>query len=137
VLFICLTFQHGPIIPQHITPLQFFCSVLRFVSSSTIPQNGQSGSPEISWQKSLGGGGFDEAHGILQTADKGYIVAGYETISRCGDVSGNHGLGDDWIVKLDSTGTMEWQKCLGGSDDDWGPCHSPHLGRGLRSCWLF
>ncbi|HXK91883.1 MAG TPA: hypothetical protein PLA75_07400, partial [Bacteroidales bacterium] len=33
-------------------------------------------------------------------------------------MSGNHGGGDYWVVKLDSSGTIQWQKCLGGTDND-------------------
>lgn len=69
------------------------------------------------WQKCLGGTGDDEAYSIIQTADNGFMVAGY-TESTDGDVSGHHGGKDFWVVKLDSAGEMEWQKCLGGSGDD-------------------
>jgi hypothetical protein len=31
-------------------------------------------------------------------------------------VSGYHGGHDYWVVKLDSIGNIQWQKCLGGSD---------------------
>ena len=71
----------------------------------------------IEWQKSYGGSLDDIAFSIKQTSDGGYIVAGL-TFSNDGDVTGNHGVIDDWIVKLNSTGTVEWQKCLGGSQDD-------------------
>ncbi len=71
----------------------------------------------ITWQKSLGGSSDDIATSITQTADGGYIVAGYSS-SNNGDVSGNHGGSDYWIVKLDSTGTITWQKSLGGSAND-------------------
>ncbi len=67
----------------------------------------------LTWQKSLGGTGFDNATSIQQTADGGYIVAGYTT-SNNGDVSGNHDAGRDyWVVKLDAAGNLTWQKCLG------------------------
>jgi len=69
------------------------------------------------WQKCLGGLSFDEARSIQQTADGGYIVAGY-TYSNDGNVTGNHGNQDYWVVKLDSAGTILWQRCLGGSQDD-------------------
>ncbi|MDX9705524.1 MAG: T9SS type A sorting domain-containing protein [Weeksellaceae bacterium] len=69
----------------------------------------------MEWQKSLGGSGWDAAHSIQQTTDNGYIVAGYSE-SNDGDVSGNHGNMDYWVVKLDNIGNMEWQKSLGGSD---------------------
>jgi hypothetical protein len=71
----------------------------------------------IAWQKTLGGSSYDEAHSIVQTSDGGYIVAGY-TRSNDGDVSGNHGEEDAWVVKLDSEGNIEWQKTFGGSSYD-------------------
>jgi hypothetical protein len=69
------------------------------------------------WQKCLGGSGYDNASSVLQTVDGGIVVAGYSS-SNDGDVSGNHGGDDGWIVRLDATGNIQWQKCLGGSDDD-------------------
>jgi hypothetical protein len=74
--------------------------------------------PSIQWQKCLGGFNEEETRSIQQTSDGGYIVAGH-TESNDGDVTGNHGGGDYWIVKLNSTGTIEWQKCLGGTNQDW------------------
>ena len=71
----------------------------------------------IMWQKALGGSNFDQAFAVQQTTDGGYIVAG-DTFSNDGDVSGNHGLGDAWVVKLSGTGNIMWQKVLGGSDGD-------------------
>jgi hypothetical protein len=73
----------------------------------------------IEWQKSLGGSLDDYAYSILQTNDGGYIVAGFSN-SNDGDVSGNHGGNDFWVVKLNNTGTIEWQKSLGGSTEDIG-----------------
>lgn len=71
----------------------------------------------LQWQKALGGSSMDEAMCVKQTKDKGYIIAG-ETYSNDGDVSANHGAIDYWIVKLDSAGSMQWQKTLGGSESD-------------------
>ncbi len=73
--------------------------------------------PEIEWQKCLGGSGEDYATSIQQTSDGGYIVAGYSS-SNNGDVSGNHGESDYWIVKLDDSGSVQWQKSLGGTGED-------------------
>ncbi|MBT8195414.1 MAG: T9SS type A sorting domain-containing protein, partial [Bacteroidia bacterium] len=69
------------------------------------------------WTKSLGGTGTDIASSIQQTSDGGYIVAGY-TSSNDGDVSGNNGSGDYWVIKLNSSGNITWQKCLGGSNGE-------------------
>ena len=70
-------------------------------------------SGNLIWQKCLGGSGDDDASSVRQTADEGYVVAGY-TKSNDGNVSGNHGGEDFWIVKLDNLGKLVWQKCLGG-----------------------
>jgi hypothetical protein len=79
-----------------------------------------SGEGAIIWQKTYGGSGVDEVYSIQKTANGGYVLAG-RTFSNDGDVSGNHGDYDYWIVKIDSIGTIEWQKTLGGSgaDDGW------------------
>jgi hypothetical protein len=69
------------------------------------------------WQTARGGSAWDVAYSIQQTKDRGYIVAGY-TESNNGDVKGNHGGKDCWVVKLNTKGKIEWQKCLGGSKDD-------------------
>lgn len=71
----------------------------------------------ITWQKTFGGSGDDYAHSIQQTADGGYIIAG-ESNSNDGDVSGNHGGSDYWIVKLSPSGEITWQQSLGGSGAD-------------------
>jgi len=72
----------------------------------------------IEWQKCLGGLSGDAAKSIQQTTDGGYIVGG-ATYSNEGDVTGYHGGIDYWIVKLDYTGTIQWQKTLGGTGADW------------------
>jgi hypothetical protein len=77
------------------------------------------GQPTIQWQKSLGGSTNDYAYSIRQTSDGGYIIAG-ETNSNNGDVTGNHGMNDYWIVKLDPAGTIQWKKTLGGTSNDFG-----------------
>jgi len=73
-----------------------------------------SSSGGVEWQRSLGGTGDEEAYSIDQTGDGGYVVTGY-TNSYDGDVSGNNGESDFWVVKLNSTGSIVWQRCLGGS----------------------
>jgi hypothetical protein len=73
----------------------------------------------IEWQKSLGGSGWDEALSVIQTADNGYAVVGFSS-SIDGDVSGNNGFLDVWVVKLTINGIVEWQKSIGGSKEDAG-----------------
>ena len=78
-----------------------------------------SSSGSIQWQRCLGGICEERLRSIKQTSDGGFILAGV-TSSEDGDVSGNHGGSDGWVVKLSSSGTIQWQRCLGGSDYEWG-----------------
>ncbi|MFN0176603.1 MAG: T9SS type A sorting domain-containing protein [Saprospiraceae bacterium] len=71
----------------------------------------------IEWQRALGGSLFDEANWVEITPDGGYIVA-CSTNSDDGDVLGKHAYTDFWVLKLSSTGAIEWQKCLGGNSDE-------------------
>lgn len=68
---------------------------------------------DITWKNCFGGSGFEYLNDIHQTSDGGYIVAG-ESNSLDGDVSGGIGNGDFWILKLDSSGSMVWNKVFGG-----------------------
>lgn len=73
----------------------------------------------IQWSKLLGGNNNDVPYSIQQTADGGYIVGGYSSSSANGDVTAaNHGAQDYWIVKLDASGNILWNKLLGGSNND-------------------
>ncbi|HEX5316487.1 MAG TPA: T9SS C-terminal target domain-containing protein, partial [Candidatus Kapabacteria bacterium] len=72
---------------------------------------------EIQWQKCFGGTADEEFRSIIQTTDGGFAMAG-RTSSTDGQVSGNHGNYDGWVVKVDNTGAIQWQKCLGGSSGD-------------------
>ncbi len=71
----------------------------------------------IQWQRCLGGIGEEFPGGLAQTSDGGYVFCGSASFDN-GDVSGCHGYSDYWVVKLDSTGVMQWQRCLGGSSND-------------------
>jgi hypothetical protein len=73
----------------------------------------------IIWQKALGGSEDEYAVSFIETADKGFLLVG-STISTDGEVSGNHGDYDVWVVKMSSTGAVQWSKCLGGTGSDYG-----------------
>jgi hypothetical protein len=70
------------------------------------------------WQKSFGGSSSDNAFSVEQTNDEGFIISGFSN-STDGDVSGNQGVIDFWIIKLDLNGNLVWQKMLGGNLNDW------------------
>jgi len=73
----------------------------------------------ILWQKSFGGTSIDKATSVLATSDGGYLVLGYSK-STDGDMAAGlpHGAYDLWLLKLDATGTILWQKTYGGASDD-------------------
>lgn len=72
----------------------------------------------IQWENNYGGSGNEEAWNIEQTTDGGYIVAGFSASSN-GDVGSNNGLIDYWVVKLNSSGGIQWENNYGGSDQEW------------------
>lgn len=72
---------------------------------------------DIMWQKCFGGSYLDIGTSIQQTSDGGYILAGI-TASHDGDVSVNYGYKDSWVIKLDASGNIQWQKTYGGPNDD-------------------
>ena len=51
------------------------------------------------WTKSMGGSGLEQPWAIIEAKDGGSVIAG-TTESNCGDVTGYHGGGDMWVVKL-------------------------------------
>jgi len=83
----------------------------------------------LEWQQALGGSDDETSQSLQITADGGYILAGY-TASSNGDVSGNHGHQDIWIVKLSNSGAMQWQKSLGGTNNENAQCIQPSVDGG-------
>lgn len=53
------------------------------------------------------------------TNDGGCVVTGL-TGSNDGDVSGFHGYRDYWVVKLNASGEIQWEKAYGGTNCDDG-----------------
>jgi hypothetical protein len=69
------------------------------------------------WQKILGSSGADRLYSLAKTEDGCYIASGYTT-STDGIYSSNHGGYDGWIVKIDESGTVKWQKLLGTASNE-------------------
>ncbi len=65
----------------------------------------------VDWQKTYGGVYGDYGESIRQTSDGGYIVAGSTRSAGAGET-------DIWVLKLDESGVVDWQKTYGGSSYD-------------------
>ena len=81
-----------------------FVTILFFIFISSLSLNAQ-------WARTYGGSNSDLAWSIQQTSDGGYVVAGSTS-------SFGAGMEDIWILKLSSTGIIEWQRTYGGSNSD-------------------
>lgn len=76
-------------------------------------------SGNIEWQNTIGGNSTDAAGNIEQTLDGGYILGGYSTSGISGDKTEPLiGTSDFWVIKLNSSGVIQWQNTLGGTGDD-------------------
>ena len=70
------------------------------------------------WEKTLGGSSFDVGRSISKTQDNGFLVSG-SSRSSDGNLTSNKGQNDAWVVKINSSGNLEWQKTIGGSEVDF------------------
>lgn len=89
------------------------------------------------WARVIGGAGDEVPYSVQQTSDGGHILAGYTVGSFGGDQN-------VWLVKLDSSGNISWQRTFaGGSGAESGglvrqtadggyylACHTPAFGNG-------
>jgi hypothetical protein len=71
----------------------------------------------VDWKKAYGGSSNDDFRKLIYNPDGTTYLVGSTTSSN-GDVAGYHGNTDIWVLKLDNTGNILWQKCLGGSGLD-------------------
>ncbi|MFC5269130.1 gliding motility-associated C-terminal domain-containing protein [Adhaeribacter terreus] len=69
------------------------------------------------WDKTFGGNDSDVLFSLKQTSDGGYILGGYSSSAISGDKSqSSQGNVDYWVVKLDASGSKQWDKTIGGSN---------------------
>ena len=75
------------------------------------------------WDRRYGGSENDNFISLQQTSDGGYILGGYTLSDANGDISEPsrdtsaiiNERGDMWIVKVNATGDIEWDRRFGGS----------------------
>ena len=108
------------------------CGYLNYFDASYyIIKINESG--ELLWEKTFGGSGFDQAWSIFET-ESGNIVVSGEAWSDDGDVVGQHGSSDNWILFLDSLGNLLWQIPLGGDRSRKWVSNFRNFGRILTCC---
>ena len=65
------------------------------------------------WSHTYGGSDSDLGLSVKQTADGGYIIAGYTK-------SYGAGMYDVWLIRVDPNGNPGWAKTFGATGDDYG-----------------
>ena len=91
---------------------KYLFTLFVLLTLNTFPQDF-----DIIWQGCYGGSEKDVAQDIYYFGNK-YLISGY-TLSNDYDISYNHGGGDGWVLMIDSTGNILWEKTYGGSLGDW------------------
>ncbi len=66
------------------------------------------------WVKTFGGQSEESFNAVARSSDGGFFAGGGSS-SKDGELSGNHGSADAWVVKVDANGNKVWQKVYGGS----------------------
>lgn len=85
---------------------------------------------DILWKKTYGGSSGDRALSSAPTADGGFILTGYSGSNDVDFDGENRGSEDIFVIRLDSSGDVQWKKTYGGSESDWGWSIAPTPDRG-------
>jgi uncharacterized repeat protein (TIGR01451 family) len=72
----------------------------------------------IQWRNILGGDNDDRVIDATKAADGSIYMVAKTYSNNTGNITNYKGDGDIWVVKLNSSGVLQWQKTLGGSSDE-------------------
>lgn len=73
---------------------------------------------QITFQKTFGGTNIDGGNSVLQTSDGGFIIAGLTKSFGAGDL-------DNYLLKTDANGNVQWKKTCGNSFYDYSNALAP------------
>jgi hypothetical protein len=72
--------------------------------------------PNILWQNTINANGFDTISTSLPVSTGGTLLVATSDSDSSGDKTENSNGGNDiWLIKINDTGTIEWQETIGGS----------------------
>ena len=63
----------------------------------------------VMWSQTYGGEGGDYAHSVIETADGGFVIAGYTNSFRTFGTT----IYDSWLIKTDANGNVIWNQTYG------------------------
>lgn len=66
----------------------------------------------VEWQKQYGGSQSERASKLIKTVGNGYLLVA-SSYSSDGDLGGNFGSSDFWLVKINEVGDIDWENNLG------------------------
>jgi hypothetical protein len=72
---------------------------------------------EFVWERSYGGSGIEVSYDIAKTSDNAYVITGH-TFSSDEQVAKNNGVSDIWLIKIDDSGALLWERTYGGTRYD-------------------
>jgi hypothetical protein len=81
------------------------CAILAVVCLASIAR------AQMSWWRTCGGTSFDEGYSVQETADGGYIIAGY---------TWSFGSSDVYLIKTNASGDSLWARNHGGREGSGG-----------------
>jgi len=108
------------IVKLHLKTLIVFISLI--CSLESLAQT----KPEIVWDATFGGSGWEQLENVTTGTDGGYVFIGATSSPQGGQISGaNRGISDFWVVKTDDDGNLQWENRYGGNDLDRALAVSP------------
>jgi hypothetical protein len=79
----------------------------------------------VEWDETIGGDDSDDAYEVTGKGDA-YLISGISKSGISGDKSeANYGNWDYWVIEIDNSGNVLWQKTIGGND--WDVCYAMDL----------
>src|SRR4051812_11004066 len=98
----------------------FHLLLIFIIIQTTHSAFSQDKAPGILWQQTIGGSNSDVLTSMVTGSDKSIVLCGYSNSNVSGNKSNaSFGGYDYWVVKLDPTGKIVWNKTYGGNKNDF------------------